>query len=216
MRTIQTLMHEHRIIEHGLAVLLELARRFQTGAAVAKENVIAVLDFFQRFADGCHHAKEEGMLFPELERCGLAREAGPIGVMMRDHEQGRQLLAQMRQALQQADRPENRHLFVQAALQYARLLREHIWKEDNVLFRLAERLLSENTDADMVERFEEFERDQIGEGTHERYHQLIHDLERELAIKQEDLAAVSPVPPANHCGCGHGEEYHRQAGLTEA
>jgi len=213
MQSIETLMHEHRIIEHGLAILQRLASQCQNAQPVDPPKVQAVLDFFQVFADRCHHAKEEGTLFPELERRGIPRAGGPIGVMLHDHERGRHLLAKMRQAVEHWDQPNQREQFSQAALEYVQHLRQHIWKEDNVLFRLAQQLLTAYHDAAMLRQFEELERHQLGEGVHERYHQWIHELQRELGITPAEIAVVSPAAPNDVCGCEHAEHYHEQAGL---
>lgn len=213
MRCLDTLMHEHRLIEHGLAVLLAIAKRWQDTGQVNVDKVISLLDFFKIFADVCHHAKEENVLFPELERRGIPREGGPIGVMLYDHEEGRRLLAQMHQALRP---PWNQELFIRSAQDYVHHLRRHIWKEDNVLFQLAQRILPENIDAEIQSRFEQHELEQLGPGVHERYHQLLQELLQEFSVAPEALAAVSAEPPAGYCDCSSPEHYHKQAGLPSA
>lgn len=47
-------------------------------------------EFLKVFADKCHHAKEEDVLFPEMEKAGVLRKGGPIGVMLAEHAQGRE------------------------------------------------------------------------------------------------------------------------------
>ncbi|MFA0758190.1 MAG: hypothetical protein NOOUEUKL_000848, partial [Candidatus Fervidibacter sp.] len=107
-------------------------------------------------------------------------EGGPIGVMLIEHEEGRELRRRMIEAASNLADEANRQQFVTAAREYINLLRQHIWKEDNVLFQMAQQVLTEADDATLVERFERHEREQIGEGVHERYHHLVHELEEEL------------------------------------
>jgi hemerythrin-like domain-containing protein len=76
----------------------EVARRIKSGATVTSETLSGLLEFFQIFADRCHHGKEEDCLFPLLERKGLPREGGPIGVMLHEHGQGRELIQKMRES----------------------------------------------------------------------------------------------------------------------
>jgi len=180
MKSVEVLMHEHRVIERGLAVLENIADRIEKGESVPTDKVTALLDFFQVFADQCHHGKEEGMLFPELEAKGIPKEGGPIGVMLIEHEEGRELRRRMSEAVSNLTDETNRQQFVTAAREYINLLRQHIWKEDNVLFQMAQQVLTEADDAALVERFERHEREHIGEGVHERYHHLVHELEEEL------------------------------------
>jgi len=181
MKSIDALMHEHRVIERGLGVLETVAERFERGENVPTEKVIALLDFFRVFADLCHHGKEEGLLFSELEAKGIPKEGGPIGVMLHEHDEGRNLQRQMREAVSDLSNEANRQKFTAAARDYIALLRQHIWKEDNVLFKMAEQVLTEVDDKELAERFERYEREHIGEGIHERYHHLVHGLELEFA-----------------------------------
>ncbi len=59
--------------------------------------------------------------------------------MLHEHVLGRDCVARMREASQA--QPFDAHTFSDAARQYIPLLRQHIFKENNVLFRMAERVL---------------------------------------------------------------------------
>jgi hemerythrin-like domain-containing protein len=171
------LMHEHRVVEQGLAVLEAIAGRLARGDSVPASQVTELLDFFRDFADGCHHAKEEQALFPALVERGVPREGGPVGVMLNEHDQGRSLQRQMREVVSRLSADAGaRTRFAQAAGNYAALLRQHIMKEDNVLFRMAEQVLKPEDDRRLVEAFDRHERETMGEGSHERYHAMIHEL----------------------------------------
>jgi hemerythrin-like domain-containing protein len=103
---------------------------------------------------------------------GIPMEGGPLGVMLYEHDSGRQLIKSMEDAL------ENNHAldFSFHASQYARLLQDHIAKEDNILFRQAEHVLTSEDDAALLQRFDEIEHE-MGEDTHERFHHLLDKLE---------------------------------------
>jgi hemerythrin-like domain-containing protein len=55
-------------------------------------------------------------------------------------------------------------------------LRAHIDKEDNVLYPMADRLFTPEDQRALTKAFEKVEAEEIGEGVHEKYHQLAHDL----------------------------------------
>jgi hemerythrin-like domain-containing protein len=65
---------------------------------------------------------------------------------------------------------------------YVDLLRQHIAKEDGVLFRMADRVLRASDQRDLEQSFERIETEVMGPGTHERYHRLLDDLEHELGL----------------------------------
>lgn len=181
MQTIETLMHEHKMIEHGLAVLQAVAGRVQKGEEVPTGRVGELLKFFQVFADKCHHAKEEGVLFPAIEERGIPRDGGPIGVMLYEHDRGRGYVRQMVDALPRlSEDAAAKEQFVSGANHFVALLSEHIFKENNILFRMAESVLSDEDDQRLMEQFERHEREVVGEGEHERLHRFIHEIEHEF------------------------------------
>jgi hemerythrin-like domain-containing protein len=138
------LRREHRVIERVLAVLARLVARIDGGGELDKPAAKRCVEFFRLFADACHHAKEEELLFPALEARGVPREGGPIGVMLYEHAVGRRLTREMGTGLEACDQgsPDGMQRFCDAARSYLRLLTDHIAKEDNVLFRIGDTILS--------------------------------------------------------------------------
>lgn len=180
---LEILKHEHRIIERGLRALDGISARLASGQPVRPEPLSQLLDFIRTFADRCHHRKEEEHLFPTLERHGIMRAGGPIGVMLEEHEAGRRLVAELSRALEahlSGDHAAGRHL-ANAARRYIELLTEHIQKEDTILFRIAEDILDEAEKARLAEAFEQAEVE-LGTGTHEQFELLAAELEKELAV----------------------------------
>jgi hemerythrin-like domain-containing protein len=130
-----------------------------------------LLDFLKTFADRCHHGKEEKVLFPKLMQAGIPMNGGPLGVMFYEHEQGRQFLREMEQALADGQPAE----FALSANRYAQLLEDHMAKEDNILFAKAEDVLTSEDDEALFERFNEIE-NELSEETHERFHHMLDTL----------------------------------------
>jgi len=56
------------------------------------------------------------------------------------------------------------------------MLRNHIEKEDNILYPMGDRLFSQEDQQSLSEAFEKIEKEEMGEGVHEKYHQLAHEL----------------------------------------
>lgn len=166
---ITQLRAEHEVILRGVAVLERIAQRLEQGRSVDADALARLGEFFTTFVDRCHHGKEERYLFPMLEQHGVPREGGPLGVMLREHDQGR---AYVRAILS----PEGGNGRLAGTIRsYAAMLRGHIEKENQVLFRMAEEVLPEEAQRELATCFETMEHDDIGQGTHER---LLVDLER--------------------------------------
>lgn len=178
MSATDELRHEHQVV---LLVLKGIARESGTIAESGRfdaPTVEEVLDFLRNFVDRCHHAKEERYLFPLLIERGLPAEGGPIAVMLVEHEEGRGLVRQAAELLAKAKSGDT---VSTAALgrtlsDYVALLRAHIDKEEGVLFAATDRLLSDADQGELTEAFERIEAEELGAGTHERYHALAHRL----------------------------------------
>ncbi len=180
MRATEILISEHNLILRALTVLDRLAARVEAGRPVPEPAADQLIEFFRTFADACHHAKEEGVLFPALEAAGLPSSGGPVAVMLHEHEMGRAAVRAMAQAAAAAGTdPGAASAYSQAARTFSRLLSSHISKENGVLFPMSESYLAPDQDAALVEAFDEYERKVTGPGEHERFHQLIDALERQ-------------------------------------
>jgi hemerythrin-like domain-containing protein len=178
MQATEVLKHEHQVILHVLDAAEREARYIEAHDDVHGETVEKMVDFFRNFADRCHHAKEEDLLFVKMEERGIPTNTGPIAVMLEEHEMGRahlKAIADARAAAEQGDAEAlteiKRHL-----LGYVALLRDHIYKEDNILYPLADEAMTEKDQEVLNEAFDRVESEEIGEGVHERYHAMAHEL----------------------------------------
>jgi hemerythrin-like domain-containing protein len=180
MTATDDLKHEHKII----LVIMEAAdREARSIHATGKVNAATlgkIVDFCRVFIDRCHHGKEEEYLFPKIEEKGVAREQGPIGVMLQEHEAGRQRVKAIAASLPPAGAGDPQAVAALAANleAYGTLLRAHIDKENNVLFPMADRLLSPEDQQALLQAFAKHEAEEIGPGVHEKYHHLAHELAR--------------------------------------
>lgn len=180
MKATEQLKAEHDGIRIILNVLDRISADIKGGKGANREHLGQIVEFLKVFVDKCHHAKEEDVLFPALEAAGIPREGGPIGVMLSEHETGRGHVRSMAEALS-ADREGGRDAlagFSVAAMDYRNLLDQHIDKENNILYVMADDRITEEEQEKLFLEFEKIESDKIGAGTHERFHALIDDLEK--------------------------------------
>ena len=196
MKIIDGLRRDHELILEGLALLAAMSDAIDKGMAQSSADLAGLLEFFAAFADGQHHAKEEEMLFPALAEAGLPARGGPLMVMLAEHEEGRSYLQGLR-ALTGAGSLSSaaaRAAFVTVARQYRDLLVQHISKENQVLFVMAERLLK-GREAMLDEALSLREKALPPEATFERWRARIDALQAGLRA-QDARAAIAPPPPA--------------------
>ncbi len=195
------LMAEHRVIELVLACLEQMALRARDGGTLDAADVATALEFARTFADDCHHAKEERQLFPMLESRGLPARAGPTSVMREEHEIGRRHITAMEAvAAMAAEGPgPDRDAFVRHAFDFVTLLREHIEKEDQILFPMAERMLDQAAQSELLAAFAHAERAAVGDGAFAHWSGVAERLARTYGV---EARPVTPMSPGAHGGCG--------------
>jgi len=181
MKAIDVLMDEHRVIERVLDALERAAGRLQRGESVRPGFFLDAAEFAAGFADGCHHRKEEGVLFQEMEAYGEPARGGVIEALVHEHVEGRAYTRELRNAataLERGDEAAAKRI-VAAARGYAALLREHIEKEDEGVFPMAAQMIPESEHERVLARFADVERHDTGPGVHERFVELARRLEQE-------------------------------------
>ncbi len=148
---------EHQVILRVIKILGQLVDRRESDRGFEKKCLRRCVEFFRYFADACHHAKEEDLLFPVLESRGVPRENGPIGCMLEDHRHAREFTRQMSDALDASERGagDGEQQFCAAARGYIELLTTHIFKEDNVLFNMGDSVMTHDDQKSLGRQFDE-------------------------------------------------------------
>ncbi len=175
---IETLMQEHRVIEQVLGALATCVAQLKQGEPVPRARLGEFAAFFRNFADRCHHGKEEDLLFEAMTHHGFSRQAGPLAVMLAEHDEGRRCVRDLAR-LGEGDgelSPAERDAAVAAASTFIALLTAHIQKEDQILYPMARQHLPADVTEALAHRFEEFEAQVMGSGEHERFHKLAQTL----------------------------------------
>ena len=146
------LRDEHRVILRALDMLEMAAAQLARGRPLPDGWWPEIVAWLRSFADKNHHAKEESSLFPAMVKAGVPSEGGPIAVMLEEHERGRALVRAM-EAGEAAARAAK-------AREYVTLLREHIDKENGVLFPMADAVLDDRAQGALTREFEAVEAEQ--------------------------------------------------------
>lgn len=185
MQATQILIEEHVVIERVLTALETAATRVSQGDKIQPAFFVNAALFIKNFADGCHHHKEEGVLFVAMNEFGLPTQGGPIGVMLVEHEQGRAFTRGMKEAAEkwEAGDLSARTAVVENALGYVALLQQHIQKENMILFPMADRIIPPARQVRVNADFEQIERDEASTGVKAKYLALAEELEKESQEK---------------------------------
>jgi len=138
MEFTKTLIQEHDAIRRAGTVLDAMTSQVQLAVSVDRHDVNALLIFFHYFADLCHQAKEESILFPALKQLDQSNISADAARLLLEHHEERALIEETQLALFTDNQPQ----FIATARKLTNLLHEHITDEEKLLFPIAERSLS--------------------------------------------------------------------------
>lgn len=147
----ENLIEDHDLIIKALNVMEQISSNDSPDII----HLDFIISFIKEFADGCHHGKEEKLLFPKLIEKGMPEKQGPIGVMLMEHDQGRSYVKSMAENINLYKNGDKKAL--QAAYRdmkaYISLLIDHISKENNILFRMADNFLTAEEHSQLLNQF---------------------------------------------------------------
>ncbi len=160
MDLVDRLLEEHRLITDVVAAFEVYVDAVDLEKKVEQHDLFRFVTFFSDFADNIHHAKEETVLFPALERHGFAATVGPLTLVRKQHSQERVLYAELKRAA------TDRHAWttsrigelVRSAHTLIHFERAHVEEENSRLLPAA-RVELANEDPEVVAKsLERFER----------------------------------------------------------
>ncbi len=143
------LSEEHQNILKVIDVVLEECEQLENGKEIDSSFFKDVIYFIKNYADGFHHAKEENILFKTMLNDPENMHCNPIPVMLHEHDEGRNYVKGMEDALLNNDVNK----LIENASGYGYLMQEHIYKEDNILYPMAEEGLNDGQKLNIEEQY---------------------------------------------------------------
>ena len=176
-----SLRRDHDLITKVLKAMESTVSMLRDGKQIPEPILNQVIDFSTNFTDVCHHSKEEKSLFPSLEKAGLPKNAGPITMMLMDHQRQREIAKNMDVAAKTYLESGDPTSLIGVMNEYIQHVTEHLWKENNRLFMMAEARLQHV--ASKVDReLGQIEDEKLGEigKSRQYYEDLAHNLEKHI------------------------------------
>lgn len=182
----ESLRRDHALIEKVLKAMWATVPLLQGGKTIPEPVINQVIDFTKNFTDVCHHGKEENSLFPELEKKGMPKESGPIAVMLMEHALTRKLAARMEESSKTYVKTGDAKQLVQDMQEYINHVVQHIWKENNRLFEMAEMALRNDVErvSQELSKVESEKLKEIGK-TRDSYEKLAEDLSKQYPLQDQ-------------------------------
>lgn len=174
-----SLRRDHDLIEKVIKSMETTIQLLKDGKSIPESILLPVVDFTKNFIDVCHHGKEEGSFFPALAESGMPTNMGPIAMMLMDHEKSREIAKKIE--ISSKDYLENgsSQQLISDMSKYTVHITEHLWKENNRLFLMAEARLQHvavKVDKELNE-IEESKLKELGK-SRQHYQDIANNLEK--------------------------------------
>ena len=178
----KSLQKDHKLIEKVLQALDVAIKLLKEGKQIPEQILLPTIDFTQNFTNICHHGKEEDALFPALEKAGMPSHMGPIRMMIVEHQRTTAIATQIELASKKYLETDDSTDLILTLETYVQHVTEHLWKENNRLFKMAEARLNNNAkDVDInLADIEEKKLKEIGKSRSD-YETLADDLEKSIS-----------------------------------
>jgi len=191
MKPTLQLKEEHEGTRQMLRVLEAVCGQAERAGEVNREHFSHILEFLTVFVDRCHHAKEDDLLFPAMERAGVAKDNKAIFYTREEHHTLRRYVQDIQQIFEAyaAGGADAVGRLTEQSRRYMAFLIPHMEKEEKYLFPLADRTLSGTQQDELVAAFDCLEAERIGLGRHEEFHMLLTQLENFYLKAREESHA---------------------------
>ena len=175
---VRDLKNDHSVIQQVVAGMSAVAELLDSGKQVDSSVLADLVQFLRVYAEQSHHEKEEQYLFPLLATKANVRTRRELESLEREHRSAKQLVGQLAKvaAVYVHNPAAVRYRVIDLLQQLTELYPAHIWKEDFLLFPLAQQSLSTTEQKDLQEKFENVERE-VGEDVHAGFEMLAKKLE---------------------------------------
>jgi len=184
MKSVDIMIEEHENVMRMIKVIRKYCYKVLKDEDIDYKDFYRIIDFIRNYTDGHHHAKEEDVLFKIMgEEIPKLTNNGPITGMLIEHDMGRLYVSNLEKALEEYERgkDEARLDIIANAICYGDLLTRHIDKENNVIYKFAENMLSNSVKEKIDRQSEKIERQAEEEGIQQKYMNLLDELEKKVS-----------------------------------
>ncbi|EKO1911618.1 hemerythrin domain-containing protein [Clostridium botulinum] len=183
MNSIELMVNEHKNIKRMLAVIRKYCFKVLKNQQLDYNDFYRIIDFVRNYADKHHHGKEEEYLFNRMieEIKGPTEKLVKHGMLV-EHDLGRLYMQNLEKALKALENGEEEAKIdiIANAVSYTDLLYRHIEKEDDVVYKFAERNLSKESLKKLDEDCKRIEKEAKEKGVQDKYINLIYELEEKV------------------------------------
>jgi hemerythrin-like domain-containing protein len=185
MKPTADLMNEHKAIRLMISVMSNISNSIKENKVFYTNDVEKIVDFLSVYADKCHRTKEESVFFPALLMTDYPSKKMPVGLLINEH-----LIAKgyLEEILSSSVNCKLGSTFscdriADCMANYVELIDNHMQKEEEDFFPLANKALSEEAQIEISKQFKMINDEFLGMDVHDHYDELLKLMESKYLNK---------------------------------
>jgi len=188
MTATENLISEHKDIIELLGIMSKISNKIQLNEVFYTSDIEDIIDFLKHFIEKSHHKKEE-IFYPLLSTTEMPNDRAELSVMLYEHTLARNYLKDINSCIINCKigNAFSQELLAESMMKYVVLIKNHINKEEKIIFPMANKVLTENEQTEINRQFEKIEEKIINHDLHEHYRRLLN----KLKSKYSDIERIS-------------------------
>ena len=164
MKTTDVLIREHGLILSSLENLSLARDKIEKGELPPREFFEKAVWFSSNFFDQFHHFKEEFLMFGLLAEKKNGAIDHDIGALRHQHERCRKYIRKIKYSIDGYSRGNEIPVttLLENLASYISLLRRHIYREEHIFFKMADKVIDGDEGEELLTRFKS-EEDKFGD-----------------------------------------------------
>ena len=185
MTATENLISEHEDIIELLGIMSKISKNILSNEVFYTSDVEDILDFLKHFIEKSHHKKEE-IFYPILSMIEMPNDKEELSVMLYEHALARNFLKDINNCVVNCKigNSFSEELLAESMMKYVFLIKNHIKKEEKIIFPMANKVLTEEEQTEINKQFERIEESIIHHDLHEHYHRLLDKLKTKYSDKE--------------------------------
>jgi len=177
MKPTEDLMIEHNSINLMLNIMSKISKSIKTQNVFYTIDVEKIVDFLFVYIDQCHRLKEEKFFYPAFTSSNLPVDYDPAE-LINEHILGNIYLKEIISCVENCKMGSTFSCdkIADCMINYVKLIQNHMQKEENVYFAIAEKVLSKEMQNEISEQFKKIDEEFFGHGVHKRFDEYFNDL----------------------------------------
>lgn len=172
-------MYEHKAIKLMLNVMSNISKSIKDKKVFYTNDVEKIVDFLFVYVDKCHRNKEEAVFYPALIMTEYPADKMPVGLIINEHSIGKGYLDEIVCCVENCKIGSifSGERIADCIANYVQLIRNHIKKEENDYFPIANKALSDEAQDEISKQFKIINDEFVGLDIHTRYDELLKSME---------------------------------------